>query len=206
MSKLHLQRLHDRPLSWSSISLWYYDKQQWARKYLDGLETPPNSEMLFGNVIGQKIASDPSFLPEITPRYKIYEKAFNTSIDNGRIRLVSYLDNYCPDTHHFHEFKTSSNPKKWTQLSAEEHGQLDFYYLMIWLCEGVLPEDVKARLWYIPVEKGADFEMKLSASPIQSFPIQKTVVDILKFGNYIIKTYRDMEKFAKKYKGGVKDA
>jgi hypothetical protein len=199
--KKHADKIKNREISWSCISSFRYNPVEWAKKYLEDIQTPPNSEMEFGNVIGRKIASDPKFLPAISPRYKVYEKALKSSI--GSIKLVSYLDNFDPETYNFDEYKTSSNVKKWTQKSAEEHQQIEFYYLMLWLCYGVTPEKIKVKLWYIPVEKSASFEMKLSNAPIQSFPIQKTTMDILKFGNYIKQTHKEMVKYAQKYRGSI---
>jgi hypothetical protein len=199
--KHHVQKLKSKPLSWSAMSSWFYDKDQWAKKYLDGIETPPNKEMLFGNVIGQKLASDQSFLPQV-PRYKQFEKELRSKI--GDIELIGFLDSFCPNKKYFHEYKTSSNQKKWTQKSCEEHGQLDFYFFLLWLNYGKLPEEINCMLHYIPVGENGQFEMELQVSeinPVKSFKVKKTVKDILKFGNEIKKVYKEMEKFAKQYKG-----
>lgn len=196
--KKHVLKLKSKPLSWSSLSSWDYDKNQWARKYLDGISDPPNSQMLFGNEIGNKIANDPTFLPEVL-RYKQFEKGLGGKI--GDIELIGFLDSFCPKHKYFKEYKTSSNTKRWTKKTTNEHGQLDFYYLLIWLNYSVAPENIDCELFYIPVEEGQDFRMKLSDAPIQSFKVKKTVLDILKFGKFIQKTYKEMEIFAKKYKG-----
>lgn len=196
--KLHVDRLKSKPLSWSAISSWEYNKDQWARKYLDNIIDPPNNQMEFGNEIGRRLAEDPTFLPEVK-RHKIFEKKLEGKI--GDICLIGFFDSFCPDKKHFFEYKTSSNDDKWTQKSCEKHGQLDFYYLLIWLNYGIPPEEIETELFYIPVEEGQDFKMKLSERPIKSFKVKKTTKDILKFGKYIKDTYKQMEAFAEKYEG-----
>ncbi len=193
--KNHINR--HRPLSWSALSAFEYNKEQFYSKYIEGIKTDPTPKMLYGNVVGERIASDANFLPEISPRYKIYEKKLEGKI--GEICLTGFLDNYCPDTHAFHEFKTSSSKTRWTQKSANEHGQILFYKLLIWLNYQIPPEQVKCRLWYIPVHENGSFEMELSKELIQSFEVKHTSADVLKFGNYIKQVWKEMEEFVESY-------
>ena len=44
-----------KPISWSSISSFNYDKKQWYRSYVLGIKDPPSKEMEFGSYIGKKI-------------------------------------------------------------------------------------------------------------------------------------------------------
>lgn len=185
-----------RPLSWSAISSFEYDPEQWYRKYVLNEVQPSNPAMEFGKVIGEKLATDPSFLP-IVPRYKHFEKKLEGKI--GEILLLGYLDSFDPDGKHILEYKTSSNAKKWTKKSVMEHGQLDFYYLLCWLNYQIPPENIKCHLVYIPVEEGNDFAMKLSTRPCQVFEVKKTVQDILKFGAYIKKVYNEMIRYAEEH-------
>lgn len=183
-----------RPLSWSAISSFQYDPEQWYKKYVLNEPQQSNPAMEFGKVVGEKLASDSAFLPEV-PRYKHMEKKFEGKI--GDIQLIGFLDSYCPDTKSILEFKTSSNSKRWSQKKAEIHQQIDFYCLLVWLNHGVLPE--KCHLCYIPVEEGGSFEMKLSDKPVQIFEVKKTAVDVLKFGNYVKDIYKQMQKFAEEH-------
>jgi hypothetical protein len=196
MSKQHLQTFKQRALSWSSISSWEYDKEKWAAKYLDGIQDPPSKEMLFGNEVGGKLASDPTFLPDV-PRYAQFEKKLEGKI--GTINLLGFIDSFCPTGKHVHEYKTSSNVKKWNQKSVDTHGQLDFYLLLIYLNYKLPPESVNVALHYIPVEEGNDFNMKLSNAPIQSFSTKRSTMDIIKFGAKLKKTFDKMCKFAEQY-------
>jgi hypothetical protein len=186
-----------RKMSWSQIASWEYDKEQWYSKYILGEEQSTNAQMLFGNVIGQKLASDPSFLPQVL-RYKVFEKEFNAKLSD--FVITGYLDSYCPDTYNFYEYKTSSNPNKWTQKSVNSHGQLVFYKALIYLCEKIRPENIKCKLFYIPVNQSGGFEMELTKNAkIQSFDFDNTTtIEVLKFLNYIKKTRKQMESYAQK--------
>jgi hypothetical protein len=160
-----------------------------------------NAKMAYGKDIGEKLATDPTFLPEVK-RYKVFEQRLTATISG--VPLVGYLDSFCPDTFCFQEYKTSSNIKKWNKKSADKHGQLDFYYLLIYLNHRKKPEDLDCHLWYIPVEEVVDFttdpftvNMEINKNiPIQSFHVKKTMSDILSFAKFIIKTYKEMEEYA----------
>lgn len=188
-------RFEFKPLSWSAMSSFMYDKEQWARKYVDGIIDPPNAQMGFGNVVGQKLASDPTFLPAV-PRYAQFEKKLEGKI--GEIELIAFLDSFDPETKAFFEYKTSSNKTKWTQKSAEAHGQLDFYFLLLWLNYQIPPEKVRCSLHYIPVHETGDFQMEISKESIKFFEVCKTTKDILKFGAEIKKIYKEMITYADK--------
>jgi hypothetical protein len=197
--QIHLDKLNSRPLSWSSLSSWEYDKDQWAKKYLDGIETPPTKEMIYGNIIGGKLSNDPTFLPEV-PRYKIFEKKLEAIVGKKKIKIIGFIDSFCPDTKNFYEYKTSSNKNRWTNKKAQEHGQILFYMLLIWINYGVPPEKLKSSLHYIPVEENGSFEMQLSTDSIKHFDTNHNTIELLKFGVFIQKKYKEMEKFALDYK------
>ncbi len=175
------------------MSSFRYDKEQWARKYCDGIIDPPSAAMLFGNEVGERLASDPTFLPEVK-RYPVFEQKFEAKT-NG-LRLIGFLDSYDPVTHAFLEYKTSSNKKKWTQKSVDEHGQILFYMFLIWLNHQVPPEKIGCELFYIPVRETNDFGMELAPDPIKSFKTKKTTLDVLMFGKEIINTYNEMLAYA----------
>ncbi len=192
-----------RPLSWSCISSFEYDKEQWYKKYVLNEVQPSNSAMDFGRAVGERLASDPTYLTDV-PRYKHFEKKLEGKI--GNIILVGYLDSFDPDTKHFREYKTSGNTKKWNKKSAQEHGQIAFYKLLIWLNYGIHPEKVNGSLHYIPVEESNDFSFKISDAPIQHFETKHTVLDILNFGKYIVKTYGDMVEYVERHEQKCVDA
>jgi hypothetical protein len=181
-----------RPLSWSAISSFRYNPQQFVDKYVLNKKQDSNAAMDFGKEIGEKLAKDPTFLPDVL-RYKVFEKRLTGHV--GVIPIIGYLDSFDPETKSFYEYKTSSNKKKWHQKSAEEHGQLLFYKLLIWMNYRVPPEKLDCKLFYIPCDTTGDFKVELSKEQIQSFDVKHTSVDLLKFGKYIKDTYKEMEEF-----------
>jgi len=184
-----------RPLSWSQISSFEYDKNEWFKKYVLGEKQDSNTTMDFGKRIGERLASDPLFLPEV-PRYEIFEKKFTARI--GKLNLIAFLDSFQRNPMAILEYKTSSNINRWTQESAEEHGQILFYLACCWLVYGVPAEYVKCNLIYIPVKENGSFDLEIDkTTKIQNFEVRHTSKEVLKFLNYILKTVDRMKEFVK---------
>lgn len=192
----YLIKLKSKPLSWSAIGSWQYSKKQWAKKYLEGINELPNEQMKFGNYVGNRIATDPDYLPAVL-RYDVFEKKFTAKI--GKLDLIGYLDSYHSEDKHFYEYKTSSNEDKWNHKSANEHGQILFYLFLIWKNHGVPPEEIDIKLFYIPVATGGDFKMYVVEEGIKNFDVKHTTMEVLNFAKYITDTYKEMEKFALAY-------
>ncbi|MES2409676.1 MAG: PD-(D/E)XK nuclease family protein [Patescibacteria group bacterium] len=186
-----------KPLSWSSIASFEYSPEQWARKYVDGIIDPSNASMSFGNEIGQRLAREPDFLPDVK-RYSVFEQCLTGKIDD--IQLIGFLDTFDPITKNFNEFKTSSNKKKWTKKSAQAHRQLLMYMFLIWRNYGVPPEKLSPSLFYIPVEEHSDFTMKVSEAKVQEFVVKHTTLELLQFANHVKEVYKEMILFANEYK------
>jgi|SRR3990167_3464973 len=184
-----------RPLSWSQISSFEWNPEDWYSRYILGEKQAETGPLIFGKKIGERLATDLAFLPEV-PRYKHMEKKFIGKI--GDIELIGFLDSFCPNTLSILEFKTSSNKNRWNQKKAEEHGQLSFYCLLVWLNHGKLPE--KCHLCYLPCRETGSFDIELTGEPVQIFEVKKTAVDVLKFGNYIKDVRKKMIKYAEEHK------
>jgi len=203
MSKYHLEKLNSRPLSWSSLSSWEWNKEEWAKKYLEGIETPPSEEMRFGSRVGKKLETDPTYLPMIHRCSKM-ENEFCVSMSG--IKMLGYADSF--DNVSFlvgDEYKSGVKP--WDQNRVDQHGQITMYLLMNYITNKIKPEYVHFRLWWMPttrIETG-DFKVAIDFVPdiennIKVFETKRTMVDILKFAAYIKKTYKEMQEFALAYK------
>jgi hypothetical protein len=206
MSKIHLQKLRARPISWSNLSSWEWDKKEWAKNYLEGIKNPTNAEMEFGSAIGKRLETDPTFLPMI-PRHSKMEHPFNVSL--AGIKLTGFADSFCTITNKkLLEFKTGV--KKFDQKRVDEMGQLTMYTLMHYITTKVKPEDLDIQLIWMPTKKteGGDFNNKIEfvddiENNIKIFKTKRTMVQILKFAQYIQETYKAMEEFALNYEPGV---
>lgn len=200
--KTHLDKLNSRPLSWSSISSFEYDPKEWARKYLEGKETPPSAEMVFGSKVGKKLETDLTFLPMI-PRYSKMEHPFNVKM--GDILLTGYADSLCTLTNKkLAEYKTGV--KKWDQKRVNQHGQIDMYLLMHYITTRVKPEEVEVLLIWLPTQRreSGTFEVDISfVEPIEDhikfFKAKRSMVDILKFAGYIKAVVEKMRTYALSY-------
>lgn len=197
--KHHLIKFQSRPLSWSSIASWQFSRDQWARKYLEGIYEEPNNLMLFGNEVGQKLGLDRKYLPMVERYEVMYPAEHRLTSKINDIELVGLFDSFDPKDKHFNEYKTSSNKTKWTQKSAQGHGQILFYLFLIYKNYNIPPEKIKVKLYYIPVSTDGDFKMKVDEKGIQSFEVKHTSLEVLKFANFIKQTYQEMSDFALGY-------
>lgn len=194
-----LEKFKQRPLSWSSINSYNYSPKDWYEHYIEDVKFHATKKMLFGNIIGQKLSSDPTFLPEVK-RYNIFEKELTALIEleDKKIKLIGYLDSMDMDTKAFYEYKTSSSTTRWTQETAEATGQILFYMLLLWINYGIRPEDISCHLFYIPVRQKENFDMELSGEEVQCFEVKHTSEEVIKFGKYIEKMHDRMIKYIEK--------
>lgn len=182
-------------LSWSSFSAFRdYDKEEWYTRYVLGIKGPINPAMQAGIEIGERLATDPTYLPEV-PRPEIYEHTIKVKF--GKIMLTGHLDGWSPSSKTLLEYKTTQNKTKWTVESVKKHQQLDFYCLLLLLHDDIRPEEITMSLTAIPVTMSGDFKVERSSDPIQTIPTTRTMMDILNFGVELRKVYKEMELFVK---------
>lgn len=180
---------YDRPLSWSQISSFQYRPSAWYKKYVLGEEDPPSKEMLFGKEEGEKFANDPTYMPEL-PRLPVYEHELKFTF-NG-IPMIGYIDNFKPDTD-VAEFKTGR--KKWDKKRVDQHGQIDLYCLGLWVTKKLHPEKLKFHLYWLPTHIKDGEIAYVEPIKVHKFKANRTMADILRFGQKIIETRRLMEEY-----------
>jgi len=195
-----------RPFSWSQMSSFEYSADQWYRKYYLGEKQKTSAEMEFGKDVGERLASDPSFMPEV-PRQKHME--YGVQVKLGDVELVGYFDSFndLPEgvVYPLHEYKTGR--KAWDQKRADNHGQITFYCLLLWLAKKIRPEQVLATIHWMPTEESdqsfKDFmdgkrniEFK-KGGQVASFVTKRTMRDVLMFGARINQTIKEMEDYIK---------
>lgn len=199
--KARLIKWKARPFSWSQLSSFEYDKEQWYKRYFIGEEFYETEEMKFGKMIGEKLASDPTFLPDV-PRHSKFEHGFKVMF--GKICLVGYGDSFCAITKRkLAEYKTGV--KEWTQKRADEHGQIDMYLLMHYITEKIKPEEVECELVWLPTERKENGDFKVNIKLVEPvvprrFRTKRTMTDILAFGSRINRIYKEMEQYALTHK------
>lgn len=191
MNSINLM-FQNRPLSWSAISAFGYNPEQWYSKYI--LNEPPadNLAMQFGKKFAKSVEERKPLVPvEIYSEveYKL-ETAFND------IPLVGYIDTYEPHTK-FREYKTAR--KLWTQDKAYNHGQLRMYALMLYLIHKVKPEDLTIHLDCIQTKEDENFKIDFFDSKVHSFEVKLTMKDILLFGSHIMMTVDLMKAYVENH-------
>jgi len=147
--------------------------------------------MHFGSYVGDRIASDPTFLPEI-PRLKHFEYTLETTF--AKVPLIVHIDNY--EEGILAEFKTGKQP--WSHSRASKHRQLDLYVAMLYLVEKIPPEKLKIDLYwaetaddYITDEYGTDDVIKLTGR-IEKYTVKKTTKDVLRILAYVVRIRKQM--------------
>lgn len=191
-----------RPLSWSAISSFEYDKEQWYRKYVLGKPDPENEEMIFGKQFALSCESRRPLCPVrlLSKMEHKFEVVF------AGIKLVGYADTFDDVTFRsLGEYKTGV--KEWDQRRVDEHGQITLYALFNYVTNKVRPEDVDFFLQWIPTRKvnqengdfsGSDYRIEfVDPKDVRTFHTKRTMEDIVKFGARIRKIYKEMEAYAK---------
>jgi len=207
MSAIHVEKLKVRPLSWSSLSSWDWNKESWAKKYLDGIEEAPGPELLFGKSFAESIEDGTC---KVKSLMKVLEekKEHEFSCDFGNIKLIGYGDAFCDRTFRIlQEVKTGV--KEWDQKRVDSHGQLTMYALQNFIINKVKPEEMEIALFWVPTNKielengdfgGFDYKIDFKYPVVyREFRTRRTLQDIMAFGAYIKKTYAEMLAFAEAY-------
>lgn len=187
------QFLKKRHLSWSAISSFEYSPEQWYSKYILGIKDPENASMKFGRWFGERLATDPTFYPQI-PRYPVFEKKL--SVVFNKISIIGFMDSYDPATHSFIEYKTSKT--LWSTQKAQDHGQLHLYALALFITHKVRPEDLNINLVCVKTKESGDFDISI-AEPFEmvNYSVKLTMSDLLLFGSKILRIVGEMEEFVK---------
>ncbi len=197
-------------VSWSSLSkfgypghMMYANREEWFEKYVLGIRsTKITPYMTFGTEVGEKLVADKKFLPEV-PRFPIFEQELHGVI--GSVELVGHLDGFGLEKKLLGEYKTSSNPKTWTQKTVDEHDQILFYCLLIWLNYKIRPEDLTITLTYIPCKLVSKSDKKLqtiydkkvvlTGEKAKTFKTKRTMRQVLAFANTIKNAHAEMREY-----------
>lgn len=202
-----ITRWQERDLSWSQISSFEYDPEQWFQSYFLGIKSPQSAEMLFGSKVGKQLETDPTFLPMIQRRSTMeYEfKAIHKRKGKRDIKCVGYADSFGEHTddyytHALEEYK--SGVKAWDQKRVDQHGQITMYLYMKYLRDKTMPEHILCSLHWMPTKKTehGDFTVTIEfvddiESKIQHFHTKRTMRDLIEFGQRIDNTISKMEEY-----------
>lgn len=199
MVNKYLDILHSRPLSWSSVASFEYDKEKWFEERILG-NKKSSPELEFGSLIDKKIQDDPSFLPHL-PRYE--KMQYRIKVNMGGLELVGVLDGLNLDKcKEICDYK--SGRVKWTQQRAQETGQLKFYLLLLYIAKKIDPNDFTCYIHWIETKKTetGDFKVNIDfvkEGTFQTFKVRHTMREILSFAVYLKNVYKEMEDYLKNH-------
>lgn len=138
--------------SYSELRTFNYSKDEYYKQYVQGIQSPPNQEMLTGTLIHETIANpQKNWLKElkefgvsgkaVIPYRKVISKLTGqlkpkesevtviVKLDN-EIMLHSIYDGLDKEKRELDEFKTTTNNDRWFQWTVDKDKQLSFYALV----------------------------------------------------------------------------
>ena len=190
-----LNNWHSRPLSWSQLSAWTWNKSTWYEKYILG-KKQESKEMDFGKKFAESIENNTCEIKELMANIQP-RKEYPYKVVFAGITLCGFADAVCDKTFKkIDEVKTGK--KKWDQKRVDNHHQITMYVLMNYITHKIPPEEVDCTLFWIPTEETGSFTIDF-AKPIKvhTFHTKRTMSDILQFGECIKKTKKEMEEYIK---------
>lgn len=183
-----------RPLSWSAISSFEYNKEQWYESYVLG-KKQSSREMDFGSKVDKQIQTDLTFLPEL-PRYELMQ--YKMTVMFGKIPLIGLPDGLDLNAFLLADYKTGK--KAWDKKRADETGQLTMYLFLVYIQERILPEKFRCFIHWLPTQDNGDFTISFTTKfAIQTFETRRTMKDLLDFGKRIKKVYKEMEDYCQNH-------
>lgn len=204
----HTFSIENPVISWSSYSGFLYDKERWYQTYVMGKkQTSP--ELTFGKAVADSMETDKPLVA--FTRLTIVEYEFETSL--GPIPLVGSMDTFEPPTRHATsslqsnaciggEFKTGVKP--WDKKRVDEHGQLTFYSLLLWLQDKIHPSNIEWFLEWAPTKRTehGDFRVEIQfdkTKKIQLFKTHRTMTQVLQLASDIKKVHKEMIEYVKNH-------
>lgn len=118
-------------ISYSAHALWKKDKEEYRRRYYEGLDGHVNQEMIFGKHIAEQLENGGAI-----KGLKLYDKSEEAlNVKLGDINLKGYVDSFDTKRIRFIEIKTGHLDSKgnvpWNDLKVAKHAQLVWYYMML---------------------------------------------------------------------------
>lgn len=203
---------HERAMSWSMVSSYKFNKEQWWFKYVYHgkctkefcnvkqavyafcplVKTSP--EMEFGKEVGGKLEKDPTYMPEVL-REGVMEYKLEARWKG--IKLIGYADSLHDREFILNEFKTGRNA--WTQKKVNDHGQLTMYALIFYIIQTQSPDWIM-RLWWLKTKLDDEGNVRFveNMEP-QVFYTTRTFTQCLEFADYLVKLHAEMTLYAENH-------
>ncbi len=186
-------------ISWSQFSLWTSSKREYYKKYGLGEDRSQNKFFNKGKEFSaamewgeDDISSNDellSFVLENAPKLDLSEEKIMVQLKNDE-KILSIIDSLSLDNERFLEYKTGKKP--WTRELVQEHDQMLFYALALYIKSGrqMIPEGVLVWIETEETEEGLKY-----TGMIESFVRCFTEQEIEDFEDKIIKVIEEIEAF-----------
>ena len=167
-------------ISWSQLSLWERDPEEYRRVYVEGQEQFVSDAMILGKQLAEAMEDDiVSDIPIIEqgrmflPHYenREFEIRVNLRVGKHDIPLFGKLDGYEKKDRIIGEIKTGAT--KWTQRMVDQHGQLTFYALLVYLRFKKMPSSIRLH-WLNTDEESENYGM------VKSFETKRSLAELIK--------------------------
>lgn len=167
------------------MQLWEKDPNMYYQVYFENLDQFRTKYLELGKRMADTLENgfdfehDPLFemVAVFMPSYPEREKDMKAEFEG--IPLVGKLDGWNEATLTVGEYKTG---KKWTQAMANQHGQLTFYALLVWLKYKRLPN--KILLHWAQTAEDLEGNLKLTGE-IKTFEVKRSLADLIVFSKRI---------------------
>lgn len=210
MSIEHLEKFKHRPLSYSSLNSWQWDKDhgtdRWAKHYLEDIDEC-SPELEFGKKFAESIEDGTCQVKELMKSLQ-ERKEYPFKCKFGDIELVGFADAINDINFRIiNEVKTGA--QEWDQKRVDSHSQLTMYALMNYIINKINPIETSFILFWVPTQRielengdfgGFDYKIEFK-KPIEVkwFRTERTIKDIMAYGAYIQKTYKEILAFVEAY-------
>lgn len=188
MAKKHYIQLPKPYLSYSQIQLFKSDREKYIAIYMDGYDElrTSNSGQEFGKEVATALEhgretgdllTDAAML--LLKKYDVADQEIEVDMKtkHGWLKLKGLPDTLNSVTKDFRELKTGKDKNPWTQSKAQNHPQMKFYAMLIYLKYGVVLKE--AYLDWIETFYDRLGVIKPTGR-VESFRIYFTFNDILK--------------------------
>ena len=185
-------------ISYSQISLWQSDPIRYKQIYFDQRDELKfqSNALDYGKRIATSLETGTNTEDVLTDsatlmltKYDTADKEIRTMMKtkDGWINIVGRQDTLNSVTKDFREFKTGKVP--WTQKRAEQHLQLKFYAMVIYLAYGVIVKNT--FLDWIETEETS--EGLKPTGHIETFEVSITFKDIMETMALTAKVAKEIE-------------
>lgn len=186
-------------ISYSQLSLWNNDPERYAELYFDRQDflRSSNAAMEYGKAVADSLENEQDTGDLLTDsatlmlkKYDVRDKEIWTHLDTkeGRIPIIGKPDTMDSTSFDFREYKTGKNP--WTKRRAQDHLQMKFYAMVIYLAHKKLLRD--AWLDWIETETTPE-GVVVPTGYIESFRVTFSLTDILETMALTAKSAKEIE-------------